>query len=101
MGDGTRRSTPTPGTGHLEETLSTLVTYTAGGAVPAQVVINPLLEVWDAAHEIAAEVSVPVEVLLTSAVQRPSLQPDELISCIEEVWALAVQESVFSEPVHG
>ncbi len=85
----------------LDRALASLGAFTTERAVPTSVVINPLLVVWDAAHEVGAEVSGPVEALLTAAVQRTTLGPDELVSCSDEVRALALQETVLSELVHG
>lgn len=85
----------------LDRALTSLGAFTSDRAVPTSVVINPLLVVWDAAHEVGAEVSEPVESLLTAAVQRTTLGADELLSCSDEVRALALQQTVLSELVLG
>lgn len=85
----------------LDRALASLGAFTTDRAVPTSVVINPLLVVWDAAHEVGAEVSEPVEALLTAAVQRTTLGADELLSCSHKVRALALQEMVLSELVLG
>lgn len=85
----------------LDRALATLGQFTRDRAVPTSAVINPLLVVWDAAHEVGEEVSSPVETLLTAAVQRTTLGSDELVTCAEEVRALALQETVLAELVRG
>lgn len=89
------------GVQRLDQALATLGQFTRDRAVPTSAVINPLLVVWDAAHEVGEEVSSPVEALLTAAVQRTTIGSDELVSCVEEVRALALQETVLAELVHG
>lgn len=84
----------------LDLALASLIPFTRERSVPTSVVINPLLVVWDAAHDVGAEVSGPVESLLTAAVQRATLGADELLACTDEVRALALQETVLADLVH-
>lgn len=85
----------------LERALTALMEFTRDRSVPASVLVNPLLVVWDTAHGIGPDVSGPVEALLTVAVHRASIGSDEVIACVQEVRAFAVQEAVLSVPVMG
>lgn len=85
----------------LERALATLMEFTRDRWVPASVLVNPLLVVWDSARGIGPDVSGPVEALLTVAVQRASIGSDEVIACVQEVRAFAVQEAVLSVPAMG
>lgn len=86
---------------NLERAVGTLMDFAADKQIPASVLVNPLLVLWDAAHEVDPAVSAPVEALLTVAVHRSTLGSDELIGCLQEVRALAIQEAVLSALVLG
>ncbi len=86
---------------NLERAVASVMEFAADKQIPASVVVNPLLVLWDAAHEVDPLVSVPVEALLTVAVHRSTLGSDEVIGCIQEVRALAIQEAVLAELVGG
>lgn len=69
--------------------------------IAASAALNPLLGIWDAARAVGPEVSDPVERMLTVAIHRSTLGSDELIACVQEVRALALQEAVLSNLVMG
>ncbi len=80
--------------GRLDEAVAALEPYMQEAVIPAGRVVNPLLDVWDAAHRIDPAVSSPVEQLLTALVERTSVTPKELISTVDEVRIAALQASV-------
>lgn len=53
--------------------------------IPTSAVTNPLLVLWDAAHDIDPVVSSPVEHLLTALVTRTWVTPAELSATVEQV----------------
>lgn len=83
----------------LEHSLRSLSDFARDRIVPTSLVVNPLLLVWDAAHELDPGVAAPVEGLLTVAVQRTTLEADELFHCIDEVRALILQHTVLADLV--
>jgi len=75
----------------LSEALDGLALYMSEPVIPAGRVINPLLDVWDAAHSVDPYVGSPVEQLLTVLLTRTSVTPAELNSVLDEVRAAALQ----------
>ena len=91
-----------PGTvEQLDRGLALLMEFTRDDSIPASILVNPLLVVWEAARDVGIEVSGPVEAMLTAAVRRSTLTADEVRSCVHEVRALALQETVLSVLVGG
>lgn len=83
--------------GILEASLRPVVPFIKERFVSASAVVNPLLSVWDAAHDLGPTVSEPVEELLTMAVQRSVITGQEIAACVEAVRALAAQEVILSQ----
>ena len=96
------RSGPDPSAGgatdsrlvRLDEAVTVLDSYLWETVIPTGRIINPLLDVWDAAHSIAADVSSPVEQLLTTLVSRHLITPTELVCVLDKVRVAALQATV-------
>ena len=80
----------------LDEAIAVLAPYLRETVIPTGRIINPLLDVWDAAHSIAADVSSPVEQLLTTLVTRHLITPTELVSVLDKARIAALQATVLS-----
>ena len=80
----------------LDEAIAELGPYLTETIIPTGQVINPLLDVWDAAHNIHPYASSPVEQLLTVLVARAWVPPAELSSTLDEVRSSALQASVLA-----
>ena len=78
----------------LDQAVAGLGPYLAEAFIPASAVINPLLDVWDAAHSIDPCASSPVEPLLTVLVTRTWVTPSELTATLDEVRAAALEASL-------
>ena len=78
----------------IDEAEAVLGGYLVKGVVSIGLVINPLLDVWDAAHCIDPGVSSPVEHLLTGLVARTWVSAAELTFTLDQVRAAALQASV-------
>lgn len=81
----------------LERTLLALEPFTREARVPASVMINPLLDVWDAAHQIGPDVTLPVEALLTLAVHRSMLLAEEIDAGAKATRQRAVETSLLAK----
>ena len=75
----------------LDQAVAGLGPFLAESFIPTSAVTNPLLVVWEVAHEIDPCVSSPVEHLLTVLVARTWLTPSELTATMDEVRAAASQ----------
>lgn len=82
----------------LEEAIADLVPYLAEETVSASLMINPLLLVWDGAHDLGPAVARPVETMLTALVHRSTVSTGEVLSLMDETRALAVQAFVLPVP---
>lgn len=82
---------------HLQLELRVLRTYATGTVLPAQAVINPLLDVWEPARRIHPWVALPVERLLTTLVSRTTVAVDEIGEVADEVALLALEMRSLSE----
>lgn len=80
----------------LEAALLTLHAFTGEPRVPASTLINPLLDVWDVARRVGPEVAAPAEALLGLSVRRSTLTSDEIVACIDDIRARAVESSVLA-----
>ena len=78
----------------LDEAIAVVDPYLRESVIPTGRIINLLLDVWDAAHSIAADVSSPVEHLLTTLVTRHLITPAELESVLDNVRIAARQATV-------
>jgi len=77
----------------LADAVGAMAPYLGERVVAAGQLINPLLDVWDAAHRIDGYVSAPVEHLLTVLVERTSINAAEVVATLDEVQAVALQAS--------
>ena len=78
----------------LDKAIAVLDPYLRQTVIPTGRIINPLLDVWDAAHSIAADVSFPVEQLLTTFIILHLITPTELVSVLGKVRIAALQSTV-------
>jgi hypothetical protein len=78
----------------LDEAIATASTYLSERWTPTTSLINPLLEVWEAAHAIHPAVARPVEGLLPTLIHRTTVTPAEITAMADEVRVLALQASV-------
>jgi hypothetical protein len=80
----------------LDEAIGRASTYRTQRWIATTCLINPMLEVWEAAHAIHPAVSRPVEELLIVLVHRTTITPAEINRVVDEVRALALQASVLA-----
>ena len=80
----------------LDEVVAKLGPYMTEAIIPTGQVVNPLLDVWEAAHAIDPIASSPIEHLLTSLLSRAWVTPAELMSTLDEVRATALQATLLS-----
>ena len=81
----------------LDEVVAKLVPYMTEAIIPTGQVVNPLLDVWEAAHAIDPIASSPIEHLLTSLLTRAWVTRAELLSVLDEVRASALQATLLSD----
>jgi hypothetical protein len=92
---GETRTAPTEAAlAHLDQALAALNPSLEEAVITAAVVINPLLDIWDAARSIDPYVSAPVEQLLTVLVERTTVTPAELTATLNGLRIAALQASV-------
>jgi len=80
----------------LDEAIATASMYLTEKWIPTTSVINPLLEVWEAASAIHPAVARPVEGFLTALIHRTTVTPTEINAVADEVRVLAIQASVLA-----
>ena len=83
----------------LDATVDKVLAFLGGRLVPRPVLINPLLNVWEAARAIDATVSRPVERLLTTMMSRELISSDDVTAAMDDVRARAVGASVVANCV--
>ena len=81
----------------LDQAVGALNPYLGDTVIPAGLVINPLLDIWDAAQSIDPSVSSAVKQFLTVLVERTSVTPAELTSTVDEMRIAALQASVLAD----
>ncbi len=80
----------------LDEAIVTASTYLTEKWIATTCLINPMLEVWEAANAVHAAVARPVEELLTVLIHRTTVTPAEVEAVVDEVRVLALQASVLA-----
>jgi hypothetical protein len=80
----------------LDEAIATASTYLTENWIATTVLINPLLEVWEAANAVHPAVARPVEEFLTVLIHRTTVTPAEVNAMVDEVRVLALQASVLA-----
>ena len=83
----------------LDAAVDTVLIFLDGRLVSRHVLINPLLNVWEAARVIDSSVTRPVERLLTRMVSREMVPSDEVTGVVDDVRARAIAASVVSNCV--
>ena len=78
----------------LDEAISTASTYLSEKWIATTSLINPMLEVWEAANAIHPAVARPVEEFLTVLIHRTTVTPAEADAVADQVRGLALQASV-------
>ncbi len=78
----------------LDEAIATTSMYLTEKWIATTSLINPMLEVWEAAHAIHPAVARPVEEFLTTLIHRTTVTPAEINAMADEVRVLALQASV-------
>lgn len=82
--------------GRLDAASSVVHSYLHEPFSSCAVLVNPLLGLWDAAHEIDPAACSPVEELLTVLLQRSIISSAEVMAVIDDVRARAIQGSVLA-----
>ena len=80
----------------MDEALATASTYLTENWIATTALINPLLEVWEAANAVHPAVARPVEEFLTVLIHRTTVTPAEVNAMVDEVRVLALQASVLA-----
>jgi hypothetical protein len=80
----------------LDEAIAALSPYMGDSIVPTGYLINPLLDVWSAAHAIGPTVARPVEELLTVFISRSTTTPAELVATFDLVRIAALQANMLA-----
>jgi hypothetical protein len=80
----------------LDESIAVASTYLTEKWIATTSLINPMLEVWEAANAIHPAVARPVEELLTMLIHRTTVTPDEIRTVADEVRGLALQASIIA-----
>jgi hypothetical protein len=81
----------------LDEAIATSSAYLTEKWIATTTLINPMLEVWEAANAIHPTIARPVEELLTVLIHRTTITPAEINAVAHEVRTLALQASVLAE----
>jgi hypothetical protein len=80
----------------LDEVIAMASAYVTEKWIPTTSLINPMLEVWEAANAIHPAVARPVEEFLTALIHRTTVAPDEIGAVVDETRLLALQASVIA-----
>jgi hypothetical protein len=80
----------------LDDAIAKVCVYLTEKSVPSAGLINPMLEVWEAANAIHPAVAGPVEEFLTVLIHRTSVAPAEINAVADDVKVLALQASVLA-----
>jgi len=81
----------------LDEAIATATTYLTEKWLATTSLINPMLEVWEAANAIHPAVARPVEEFLTVLIHRTTVTPDEANAVADQVRVLAIQACVIGD----
>jgi hypothetical protein len=80
----------------LDEAVAIASTYMTENWIPTTSLINPMLEVWEAANAIHPAVARPVEEFLTLLIHRTTVTPADIEAVADGVRVLALQASVLA-----
>ncbi len=80
----------------LDRTVAALDPYLREPAVSASTLVNPLLVVWDAAHDVVPDVATPVERLLTGLVHCTTVPATDVLEAVDDARARALQVLVLT-----
>jgi len=80
----------------LDEAIAMTSAYLTDEWIPTTSLINPMLEVWEAAHAIHPAVARPVEEFLTALIHRTTVTPAEIDAVAKEVKLLTLQACVIA-----
>jgi len=80
----------------LDQAIATASTYLTENWIATTALINPMLEVWEAANAVHPAVARPVEEFLTVLIHRTTVTPAEVNAMMDQVRVLALQASVLA-----
>lgn len=80
----------------VEKSIAVVFGYLHDDPVPASLLVNPLLDVWEVVQKVDGAVGRPVEALLPTLLQRSLVRAEEIVPVLEETRALLLQAELFA-----